>query len=115
MFFHFSQNNSGGSFDYDEPAGITHHVVIEADSLEEANQRAEAIGLYWDGVGAGKDCECCGDRWSPAWSGDEVPAVYGKPVTESEDGLFHWMPGYEVFIHYKDGRIEGFHPAEGEQ
>lgn len=29
-FWHFSQNNSGGAFDFDHLAGITHHVIIEA-------------------------------------------------------------------------------------
>lgn len=52
-FYHLSQNKSGGGFDFDEAAGITHNVVIEADSAEEATERAESIGCYWNGVAKG--------------------------------------------------------------
>ena len=49
MFYHYSQNNSGGSFDFDQEEGITHHVVIEAESAYLADRRAESIGLYFGG------------------------------------------------------------------
>ena len=52
-FYHLLQSNSGGRFDFNEAAGITHHVVIEADSAEEATERAEGIGCYWNGVAKG--------------------------------------------------------------
>ena len=29
----------------------------------EANTKACDIGIYFDGVANGADCECCGDRW----------------------------------------------------
>lgn len=58
-FYHFSQNNSGGSFDFDENSGITHHVVIEANSADHASARAQDIGIYFDGVRDGVDCGCC--------------------------------------------------------
>lgn len=63
MFYHFSQNNSGGSFDFDKNDGITHHVVIEAVSAESANKKLQDIGGYFDGCDTGRDCSCCGDRW----------------------------------------------------
>lgn len=44
MFYHYSQNNSGGIFDFDRENGITHHVVIEAESASLADRRAESIG-----------------------------------------------------------------------
>lgn len=62
-FYHYDQNNSGGAFI--EPAL---NVFIEASSPEEADAIAEANGLYFDGVDDGYDCDCCGDRWSRAWS-----------------------------------------------
>lgn len=119
-FFHFSQNNSGGSFSFVESEGITHHVVIEAKDAEDANITAIMKGLYFDGCDNGTDCSCCGDRWSRVgqWGeepGDEVPSVYGEPLgSKKPDGKFPsldrgWMkPGRETAVHYADGRIEWF-------
>jgi hypothetical protein len=108
-FFEFNQNNSGGGFDFDEDAGITHIVIIEADSAEEANSKAESIGLYFDGEG---DCSCCGDRWYEAYgSGDAVPSYYGEPVQDVVwTGLNHkWIKGGpEVYVHFKDGLRQAY-------
>ena len=107
MFYHFNQNNSGGSFHFNEEKGITHHVVIESDNASQANYDAEEIGIYFDGYG---DCECCGNRWYPVddYNGKEFPHVFGKKVTENIL-LYGWMePGKEVCVHYKDGRKEWF-------
>lgn len=111
-FYHFSQNNSGGSFDFDAERGISHHVIVEGNSVEEVNARAESIGLYFDGQG---DCPCCGNRWSECWSGerlDLVPKVYDKQVYKDApytDKVFSkFINGPEGFIHYLDGRIEPF-------
>jgi hypothetical protein len=71
MFYKYNQNNSGGHFIINDE--VTKHVIIEADSAEEANQRAEKIGIYFNGVSCGQDCDCCGDRWSSAWSIDGKP------------------------------------------
>ncbi|RMH10629.1 MAG: hypothetical protein D6698_17455 [Gammaproteobacteria bacterium] len=54
----YDQNMSGGY--YFEPAFA---VLVEADNPEEANRRAETVGIYFNGVEEGEDCECCGDRW----------------------------------------------------
>lgn len=99
-FFEYHQNNSGGSFDHSPRAGIGYLVVIEAASADEANTRAESIGLYFDGCAEGMDCDCCGDRWSRAWrdEGTERPESYGRPV---EGG---W--GLPAYVHYADGRVE---------
>jgi hypothetical protein len=110
MFFHYNQNNSGGSFNHDSKAGISHHVIIEADSASEADSKAENIGLYFDGDG---DCPCCGSRWSTAYGeGDPVPEVYGQVVTP---GMIHtknmgmkWIDGPEGYIHYADGSFKPF-------
>ena len=75
-FYTFDQNNSGGGFG--KPAI---HVIIEALNYEDANSRAEDIGLYFDGVASGNDCECCGDRWSSQWrdyKASETPKIYGQ-------------------------------------
>lgn len=62
MFYEVDQNNSFGRFDVDNK--VCHRLFIEADSEEEALSKAEDLGCYWDGVAAGVDCPCCGDRWS---------------------------------------------------
>jgi len=63
-FYEYSQNNSGG--DFVEEMG--HGVFIEIATVEEANDRAEGMGIYFNGVDSGSDCPCCGDRWSTAWN-----------------------------------------------
>lgn len=106
-FYHFSQNNSGGSFDFDEQRGITHNVIVEAKDYEHANRLAEDIGIYFGGLG---DCPCCGDRWYEQWDekGDSVPSIYGEPV-ESQISSMAWMPpGKETVVHYLDGRRDWY-------
>ncbi|WJN63245.1 hypothetical protein [Streptomyces phage phiScoe45] len=107
-FFEYNQNNSGGSFDF-EDGKITHYVIVEADTAELANERAEEIGLYFDGYG---DCSCCGDRWYSQWDdkdGDEVPSIYGTPISDFDFG-FRWMKGDrpEAYVHFADGRVQGY-------
>ena len=101
MFYQFDQNNSYGRFDVDE--NVCHRLFIEADSLEEATDKAESLGCYWDGVENGIDCPCCGDRW---YSGDEVDLekyeINGYTVTIYdgiyEDTVDKW---YEAYGKYK--------------
>lgn len=106
-FWTYGQNNSGGSFDFDADAGISHFVIVEAATSGEADAKADSIGLYWNGCEDGRDCECCGDRWSSSWGdGDASPTVYGKPVEQVEHS---WMaPDPEAYVHYADGRVVGF-------
>lgn len=108
-YFTFSQNNSGGSFDYDGVDGISHFVIVEENSAKEALIKASIIGLYFDGAG---DCACCGNRWSDYVDdedGTKEPEIASRPAAELPDTRFFtkWMKGYEVFVHHKDGRIEG--------
>lgn len=60
-WFEFTQNNSGGSFDVDDK--VCHRLFIETKSFNDAVEKAEELGCYWDGVNKGIDCPCCGDRW----------------------------------------------------
>jgi len=115
-FFTYGQNNSGGYMHFDAGAGISHYVIVEADDAKQADYKAIGIGLYFDGIEKGADCDCCGDRWcaQDSWwntdEGDEVPTVYGEPV-ESTDlswrSLKKGLP--EVYIHYADGTFKGLH------
>lgn len=105
MFFTFSQNNSGGAFYEDHPTGVSKIVIIEAESADEANKRAEDIGLYFYGCDDGRDCSCCGDRWYPTSDrdGEKTPSIYGTPVSDMGT-----MPRAEI------GAYEGYlHPASG--
>lgn len=109
-FFTFNQNNSGGSFSFDANRGISHYVIIEAESAEDANVRAESAGLYFNGCDEGMDCKCCGDRWYPTYDkGDKVPSIYGTPITKPFDVYTLWMKDKpEGFVHYKNGKIKPF-------
>ena len=109
-FFHFNQNNSGGSFDFVESKGITHHVVIEAKDADDANIITIMKGLYFDGCDSGQDCSCCGDRWYRAYGkGDEFPSIYGERLGIKSFTAYGWMDeGRETAVHYADGRIEWF-------
>lgn len=102
-FFHFSQNNPGGSFHINET--VAHHVIIEAYSAKDANARAEDIGIYFNGCDTGTDCTCCGDRWSEQWSdgdGDKTPLIYGESPEKFED--FFTKEGQPVcHVYHIDG------------
>jgi hypothetical protein len=104
-FFTFSQNNSGGAFHTDLDDGIAEYVIIEAANADEANDKAERIGLYFDGVDDERDCPCCGDRWYPVSDrdADPTPLIYGAPPREGMGGAILYK---NAVIHYADGRIE---------
>ena len=59
MIYSFNQNNSGGY--YTKPA--KHIIVKDARDEKHATEIALKVGMYFDGVAAGLDCDCCGDRW----------------------------------------------------
>lgn len=106
MFYHFDQNNSGGHLHIDDR--VCKHVIIEACHASEANERAEGLGIYFDGVENDRDCACCGDRWYQAWGqGKDESQIHGHhPATYNEMFV---EPG-EVFcrVYYLDGRITEF-------
>lgn len=101
-FFHFDQNNSGGSYDADE--NVAPLVIIEAVDDDAANDKAEEIGIYFNGVEDERDCECCGDRW---WR------VEGKGESSpNQSDIFNHRGKIEnspsVHIYYADGRKESY-------
>lgn len=109
MFFTYSQNNSSGRYETSERKGIGVYVIIEARNAKMANALAQSIGLYFDGVEAGIDCGCCGDRWSEAYEDDgtETPQIYDTEVEDfaREDARKY---GWDIFVHYLDGRVVGY-------
>lgn len=115
-FFEYNQNNSGGSFDFDNNIG--HFVIIEACGTDDADHRAEMVGIYFNGIDDGRDCDCCGDRWSRAWDdGTDTPEVYGKSIQQfmDNDKNFMWAGKgqNEVIVHYMDGRVDRYEGSKG--
>lgn len=112
MFYTYRQNNSGGSFKITKK--IKHFVIIEADSAKEANEKAEHIGIYFDGVEKDIDCSCCGDRWNKVLEedGTEKPEIYGEDASSYlafRKQLFCGLSTKEkVIVYYKNGKIEVF-------
>lgn len=117
-FYEYRQNNSGGSWDF-ERGRLTVLVIVEASNPSEADQRAQKLGIYFDGSRNNRDCSCCGDRWYPASEFSrptEVPQWCGKPLTEhpwreerswggeSEKWMKTGQP--EIYVHYLDGHVE---------
>jgi hypothetical protein len=110
-FFEYSQKNPGGAFDVDHKRGISRIVIIEADSADEANRKAEGIGLYFDEEDG---CSTCGERWYEVSDRDaeSVPCHYGEPIQDVIwDGThdYKWIRGgAEAYVHFKDGLIRGY-------
>lgn len=107
-FYTFTQNNSGGSFYFSND--LSCFVIIEAKSIEEANEKAESIGIYFDGCSTGQDCECCGDRWYEAdkYSEEDEPLLYGKPIEDYEAYFFDKDKCYCV-VHYINGDVKRYY------
>lgn len=105
-FFEFIQNNSGGSFVQNET--LCHIVIIEAGGLNEALDKAEDLGCYFDGVSKGIDCPCCGDRWYPPYSSDgmEFPYVDGKDTYETIEDYASEMA--EIYTRWSSSNVRVF-------
>lgn len=105
-FYHYSQNNSGGSFVIDEEKGICTDVIIEANNANHANLIAGKVGLYFGGYSKiyGFDCSCCGERWSKCneTDGEDSPHIYS---TKLEDCTKGWWRDF-CFVHYLNGEIK---------
>lgn len=87
-WYTFSQNNSGGRFIVNDK--VDAYVIIQAPDADTANQLAERIGIYFNGVFDGYDCQCCGDRWSSMYRDDygtDKPEIYGREVPYSPDAV----------------------------
>jgi hypothetical protein len=113
-YFHYSQNNSGGSFDIDDK--VAHHVIIQAHSASEANKLAEDVGIYFNGCDDGRDCSCCGDRWSPAWrdEGTDTPTIYGEDPATYHD-MFAPVGEPVCHVYHLDGIKTTYRKAKKEQ
>lgn len=101
LFYHFSQNNSGGYFITDTNNGVGEHMIIEARSPEDAWDRLREIG---DKVGGFWNyCDCCGERWHDySEEGTEIPTIYGEPANEHKT----YRKDGKKYIHYLDNSFE---------
>lgn len=106
-FFHFRQNNSGGQFVRDND--VDKHVIIEASDALGASLRARDIGIYFDGVYRGLDCDCCGDRWTRHVDGTPTPQIYGETIElallplqrrDYQNMVIHFADGTRLYGHY---------------
>jgi hypothetical protein len=95
-FYAYSQNNSFGVFQG------PHEVYVEADSAEQADDRATNSGLVYFDPFYEVDCECCGTRWSYASEYDRLDDL---PLDWRNPARFPW-PGEQSAVIYADGRIE---------
>ena len=98
--YRLHQNNSGGIWDESLPR----YMFIEAEDAASANSKAEALGAYFDGCAMGRDCNCCGDRWTRC---DESGAV--RSITDSTTAIMQYhstLDGIEAYrIYHADGWI----------
>lgn len=111
-WYAWNQNNSGGEFHVND--NVAHRLFIEAYSEEEADRKAQDLGVYYNGVDDGFDCDCCGDRWySPEKL--EFPINWGGPVFNN----IHEYAGYmadnygwtepDGYLYYYDGMKAAVH------
>lgn len=118
-FFCYRQNNSGGRFHVD--GNVTVNVYIQANSMDDATEIAESIGIYFNGCEKKRDCSCCGDRWYYVPTEMTIEEVF-KSITDGEYEFWHRdehsiihllsgqkiMCGSETFI---TGRVETDRPC----
>lgn len=107
-YFTFNQNNSGGSFIFND--SVAEYVIIEAKNADEANMRALGVGIYFNGCTDGRDCSCCGDRWYSQWydkNGTDKPEIYGESDIQKYLDKDSWF-SKSVHVYHADGRKETF-------
>lgn len=93
MFYIYDQNNSGGF--WSEPAL---HVIIEADSPEEADHNALFAGVYFDDTYS-IDCGCCGTRWTRQSDWSETCTDIDEAIKKADRGSIvgnDGLPNYYV-------------------
>lgn len=105
-FYTFYQNRINGcGWEIDEEEHTSRYVIIEADSADDANQRARKLGMgheaRWPKVGEA--------------SSDEVPSVFGEPIGALEQPPDRFNVTVEIdrplaTVHYQDGHVETFTP-----
>lgn len=106
-FYQWNQNNSGGIFVVNDQ--LCHRIIVEADTMKEAEHKAFDMGVYYNGCYDGIDCDCCGDRWYCADTVDIPNESYSYDSVE--DYAQHLADEYgwttpDIRIFYKNGEVE---------
>lgn len=101
-FFEWSQNSPGGSFDVDNK--ITHIIIIQSKTYEDAEKKAFELGVYYNGSSEGIDCSCCGDRW---YEGQEIELPERMGYFMTKEILIKNIHQYCNFIVDNYGWIKG--------
>lgn len=98
-WYHYDQNNSGGSFVNNDDVG--EDVFIQAQSQEEAQAKFDSLDNEADNW-----CECCGERW---YSADEqdAPNIFGVYLS---DGYSPFSSRSHAVVYHADGRKEFVKP-----
>lgn len=123
-WYKYDQNNSGGYFAVNDNVSI--YVLIQATSAGEANQRAQNVGIYFDGCSLGFDCGCCGDRWYNTEDMLDTFRTYdwrSKRTSDFDNILDYaqslanqdiWADDNEpsVIVYFADGSVERFYRNE---
>lgn len=94
-FYHYGQNNSGGSHIVNNK--VAKNVYIEAENVEQANEIALSIGIYFDGCSKGMDCSCCGDRWHAPYSAIETPKEFIEELQSAYRYAYSFKDEKDVF------------------
>lgn len=116
-WYRYNQNNSGGTFDEDE--NLCQEIFIEAADAEEANAKAQTLGVYFDGCETERDCPCCGDRWYRAYAPETFPLKWDNDtsfasIEEYADFLTNGLAwriqwtSVSVRLFYADGRVVAY-------
>ena len=102
----FNQNNSYGSFHVTDT--VCHRLLIEAPNYGRAIEKAEELGCYWNGVTKGRDCSCCGDRWS-RYNDEPIDlSKYNGDIKSYAQWLAdeYGRTSPDIRIFYADGNVE---------
>lgn len=121
-WYHYSQCNSGGYFvtnDY-----VAQEVFIQAPSEATADAMAEHVGIYFDGTETGRDCPCCGDRWTSAYNiSGLITYIYKEGVgyeygtfddmdslaqAKANDAMYGHLDENICIVYYADGTVKRF-------
>lgn len=102
-WFEYGQNNSGGS--WVPPYRV---VWVQARTKRQANAIAQdEADVYFDGCDTGRDCPCCGDRWSEPLDdgGEDAPDLTWRRESTMRSGSLYAEVPMALLVH-EDGRRE---------
>lgn len=105
-FYTFTQNNSGGHFDFDKKNGVSEYIIIEAPSAVDANKKFDLILSSYTET---PSCPCCGERWHDQFEDEEgtnSPEIYGKHPEYVEG--YRSPKGKTSCVHLIDGTKEWY-------